>query len=100
MPAYPDKHCWFYALGLLLRYSFTTPSLLLHYSFTTPSLLFHYSFATTRPSLNLRPTFAHPSLILRPHLLEGRRGRLVVAAGMLVHTVMSAGNTQKKRELS
>ena len=24
----------------------------------------------------------------------------VVAAGMLVHTVMSAGNTQKKRELS
>ena len=34
------------------------------------------------------------------HPFFSRRGRLVVAAGMLVHTVMSAGNTQKKRELS
>ena len=98
--------CSWATSSLLFHYSFTTPSLLLHYSFTTLSLLFHYSFATTRPSLILRSTFArpslilrssfaHPSLILRPHLLEGRRGRLVVAAGMLVHTVISAGNTKK-----
>ena len=74
---------FFATLSLLLHYFFTTPSLLLHYSFTTPSLLFHYSFATTRPSLILRSTFARPSLILRPHLLEGRRGRLVVRRGCL-----------------
>ena len=81
--------------ALLVLCSWATPSLLLHYFFTTPSLLFHYSFATTRPSLILRSTFARPSLILRPHLLEGRRGRLVVAAGMLAHTVMSAGEYKK-----
>ena len=34
------------------------------------------------------------------HPFFSRWGRLVVAAGMLVHTVMSAGDTQKKRELS
>ena len=79
----PDWHCWFYVLGLLFLNFFTTSSLLLHYSFTTPSLLFRYYSTFAQPSLNLRPTFAHPSLILRPHLLEGRRGRLVVRRGCL-----------------
>ena len=79
----------------LLHYSFTTPSLLLHYSFTTLSLLFRYYSTFAHPSLNLRPTFAHPSLILRPHLLEGRRGRLVVRRECLCTRLCQRGIHKK-----
>ena len=70
-------------------------SLLLHYSFTTLSLLFRYYSTFAQPSLDLRPTFAHPSLILRPHLLEGRRGRLVVRQGCLCTRLCQRGIHKK-----